>query len=90
VDIGSYIMPAAEIQVWGGSNKTNLALLKKLRPEQPAKVGAPGYRIGYNCSFKPVKIKVLKIIAKPVKKLPSWHPGKGDLGWVFMDEVFLE
>lgn len=90
VDIGSYIMPAKEIQVWGGNNKGNLILLKKLIPEQPQKVGMPGYRIGYTCSFEPRKISVLKIVAKPISKLPAWHPGKGDLGWVFVDEVFVE
>ncbi|MBC7775769.1 MAG: chitobiase/beta-hexosaminidase C-terminal domain-containing protein [Phycisphaerae bacterium] len=90
VDIGSYIMPAAEIQVWGGSNQRNLVLLKKLNPKQPEKVGAPGYRVGFNCTFKARKINVLKIVAKPVTKLPAWHPGKGERGWVFVDEVFLE
>jgi hypothetical protein len=25
----------------------------------------------------------------PVSKLPAWHPGKGDKGWVFTDEVFV-
>jgi len=83
-------MPAAEIQVWGGSSQKNLVLLKKLNPQQPEKVGAPGYRVGFNCTFQPRKISVLKIVAKPVKKLPAWHPGKGERGWVFVDEVFLE
>ncbi len=90
VDIGSYIMPAAEIQVWGGADMQKLVLLKKLTPKQPEKVGAPGYRLGFNCSFDPKKVSVLKIVAKPVAKLPAWHPGKGERGWVFLDELFLE
>ncbi len=90
VDIGSYIMPAAEIQVWGGSSQKNLVLLKKLTPKQPEKVGAPGYRVGFNCTFEARKVSVLKIVVKPVTKLPAWHPGKGERGWVFMDEIFLE
>ncbi|MCC6413496.1 MAG: chitobiase/beta-hexosaminidase C-terminal domain-containing protein [Saprospiraceae bacterium] len=90
VDIGSYIMPPAEIQVWGGSNEKNLVLLKKLNPKQPDKVGMPGYKMGFNCTFEARKVTVVKIVAKPVKKLPAWHPGKGERGWVFVDEVFLE
>lgn len=90
VDIGSYIMPAAEIQVWGGNDPKNLSLLKKINPKQPEKLGMPGYRLGFNCRFDARKVSVLKIVAKPVKKLPAWHPGKGDLGWVFLDEIFLE
>ncbi|MDO8365959.1 MAG: FN3 associated domain-containing protein [Saprospiraceae bacterium] len=90
VDIGSYIMPAAEIQVWGGSNLQHLELLKKIKPKQPEKVGAPGYKIGFTGTFDARKVSVLKIVAKPVTKLPAWHPGKGERGWVFVDEVFLE
>lgn len=90
VDIGSYIMPAAEVQVWGGSSAKNLVLLKKLYPQQPQKLGAPGYRVGFNCTFGATKVSVLKIVAKPVAKLPAWHPGKGERGWVFVDEVFFE
>ncbi len=90
VDIGSYIMPAAEVQVWGGSSAKNLVLLKKIYPQQPQKIGAPGYRVGFNCTFGATKVSVLKIVAKPVAKLPAWHPGKGERGWVFVDEVFFE
>jgi hypothetical protein len=90
VDIGSYIMPAAEVQVWGGSNQKDLVLLKKLVPQQPEKVGVPAYRQGFNCGFEARNVSVLKIVVKPVKKLPSWHPGKGEMGWVFLDEIFLE
>jgi uncharacterized membrane protein len=90
IDIGSYIMPAAEIQVWGGNDPQHLVLLKKLNPQQPTKLGMPGYKNGFNCSFEAKKLSVLKVIVKPVKKLPSWHPGKGEMGWVFVDEIFLE
>lgn len=90
IDIGSYIMPATELQVWGGMDARNLQLLKKIRPEQPQKLGMPGYKQGYTLAFPEQKVKCLKLVAKPVSKLPAWHPGKGDLGWVFVDEVFVE
>lgn len=90
VDIGSYIMPAAELQVWGGMDGKNWKLLKKLAPEQPQKLGMPGYKKGYTLSFPAQEVKYLKLVAKPVSKLPAWHPGKGDLGWVFIDEIFAE
>lgn len=90
VDIGSYIMPAAELQVWGGNSPQKLKLLKKIKPAQPDKVGIPVYRVGYTCRFETQELSVLKIVAVPVKKLPAWHPGKGDLGWIFVDELFLE
>jgi len=29
------------------------------------------------------------VILKPLPKLPAWHKGKGDKGWIFADEIFL-
>ena len=84
---GSFIMPPAEIQIWGGNDARHLTLLKKLRPEQPNKIDT--YRVGYDCTFTPRTLKVLKLVLKPVAKLPFWHPQKGEKGWVFVDEVFL-
>lgn len=88
VDIGSYIMPAAGLEVWGGTSINNLVLLKKINPAQPAGLQIPSLA-AFECAFKPRQITVLKIVAKPVMKLPDWHPGKGQKGWVFIDELFL-
>ena len=88
IDIGAFIMPAAAVEVWGGSNMGNLVLLKKLNPTQPAALQS-AYVFAYECAFKPKQIAILKIVAKPVMKLPNWHPGKGQNGWVFIDEIFL-
>lgn len=88
VDVGSYIMPPVYIEVWGGTNKNNLKLLKRISPEQPTKLQSP-FTKAFELSFTAVNIKSLKIIAMPVPKLPAWHPGKGDKGWFFTDEVFI-
>jgi hypothetical protein len=88
VDIGSYIMPAYELEVWGGKTSSDLKLLKKIKPKQPTAL-APPYLIGFDCVFVPQTVGVLKVVAKPVPKLPSWHPGKGQRGWVFVDEIFI-
>jgi len=88
VDIGSYIMPAYELEVWGGLNKSDLKLLKKIRPPQPSEQ-VPIYMAGFDCRFPKQQVAVLKVVAKPVPKLPSWHPGKGTRGWVFIDEIFM-
>jgi hypothetical protein len=88
VDINSYLMPPQEIEVWGGKTYSSLRLLKRLRPSQPSKE-APLYITGYDVDFKKSTVNVLKLIVKPVTKLPAWHRGKGDKGWFFTDEVFL-
>jgi uncharacterized membrane protein len=88
IDINSYIMPAQQLEVWGGTTTSNLTLLKTLNPTQPTQ-GLPNYIQSYECNFNPKQVTVLKVIGKPVQKLPSWHPGKGDKGWFFVDELFL-
>ena len=39
--------------------------------------------------FDPVQVKVLKIVAKPIRALPKWHGGKGKPGWVFVNEIVV-
>lgn len=89
IDIGSYIMPPTSVEIWGGPDKNHLILLKKISPEQPKKLGMAVQKLGFTANFEPREIRVLKIIAQPVQKLPPWHPGKGERGWLFLDEVFL-
>lgn len=88
VNIGSYIMPPQQIEIWAGADATNLRLLKKTNPEQPT-MDAASYMKSYELSFSPVKEKYFKLVVKPVMVLPNWHRGKGDKGWVFVDEVLV-
>ena len=88
VEIGGYIFPPQQLEVWGGKNAAHLTLLKTLNPTQPNKM-ASGILKGFDCDFKPTQVSVLKLVGKPVAKLPVWHPGKGKRAWFFIDEVFL-
>jgi uncharacterized membrane protein len=88
IDIGGYIMPPASIEVWGGDDKNNLKLLGRLTPEQPT-MSKPAFQKGFELKFKPTTVRYIKLIATPVAKLPAWHPGKGDKGWIFTDEIFV-
>ena len=88
VDIGSFLMPPVSLEVWGGSDPKKLKRLTGITPEQPSKV-KPAYQKSYDLKFKPVTVSYLKIVANPVSKLPKWHPGKGQKGWFFTDEVIV-
>ncbi len=87
-NVDSYIMPPMKVEVWGGNDKSSMKLLKSVLPEQPVKT-EPGKIAGLNVSFTPSQYKCYKVVAIPVAKLPAWHQGKGDKGWVFVDEVFF-
>ena len=34
-----------------------------------------------------IKVKYIKIEARPVEKLPEWHPAAGEKSWIMIDEV---
>ncbi|KPM47804.1 c-type cytochrome domain-containing protein [Jiulongibacter sediminis] len=87
VDAGSYIMPPVSVELWAGPSPNSMKLLGKKSPDQ-----LKGYvqkRVD-GLSFELTeKNKYIKLIARPIAKLPSWHAGSGQKGWVFIDEIYL-
>lgn len=88
VDIGGYILPPAAVEVWGGDNENSLKKLAHITPAQPDSMRS-SYMTGFDCVFKPVTVRYLKVVAIPVATLPRWHPGKGQKAWIFTDEIFV-
>jgi len=88
VDIGGFIMPPASVEVWGGNSEKNMTRLSHITPEQPDSMRAL-YMRGFDCKFKPTTVSYIKVVAVPVAALPKWHPSKGQKGWVFTDEIFV-
>lgn len=88
IDIGNFIMPPEQLEVWAGSDPNHLKLIKKINPPQPT-TDALGYMKGYDLNFAAVTARCMKIVMVPVNKLPPWHRGKGQNGWAFIDEIFL-
>lgn len=87
-NISPYIMPPVSVEVWGGDSPSNLKLLGKVKPAPASKGDLPEI-IPVEVNFSPSMYKCFKVIAVPVGKMPDWHPGKGDKGWVFVDEILV-
>jgi len=87
-NLGGYIFPPTEVEIWGGSNAKTLKLLTSIKVEQPSAY-RPQRMEALAVSFDSVTYAYYKIIAKPVSILPLWHGGKGQKGWFFIDEVFF-
>ena len=34
-----------------------------------------------------INTQKLKLVLLPLKKIPDWHNGKGNHGWLFIDEI---
>jgi uncharacterized membrane protein len=87
--IGGQIFLPTEVQVWGGADKAHLKLISTLRTGEQKK-NDPPLDTGLVCKLtKSGPVSCIKLVAKPIYKLPQWHPAKGKPSWVFADEIFL-
>jgi len=87
-NIGSQIFLPAGIEVWGGADEHHLKLLTNLKTATPQKKD-PVATINLECKIKTGNISCIKLVIKPLQKVPDWHPAKGKPAWVFTDELFL-
>jgi hypothetical protein len=63
-------------------------LIRKINPPPVTKEQLKVTRVeGLKIDIPVSTFKCYKLVAKNVQRLPEWHPGKGQKGWVFIDEV---
>ena len=43
----------------------------------------------HKLSFSPVQTRYVKVLAATEKSIPEWHGGKGNPGFLFVDEITL-
>lgn len=83
-----YIMPPEWIEIWISKDNKPFNLLKKIKPMSLTKPEKSTIK-ALNVALENQSFDKIKIIAKPVAKLPNWHKGKGEKGWFFIDEVYF-
>lgn len=82
------IFPPELVEVWGGSNPKQLKLLTKFTTSLPSKGDKPSLK-SMNGKFKTETVAYLKIVAKPLNKIPKWHRDKDKKALLLIDEMFL-
>jgi uncharacterized membrane protein len=82
------IFPPELVEIWGGNDPAKLKLLAKVKAALPGKGDKPIIKSVYG-SFKPENLTYMKIIVKPVGKIPDWHRSKGNKALVLVDEMFI-
>ena len=88
-NIGGFVFPPQEVEIWAGNSASDMSIIKKMIPVQPTGYAQNGV-VPLSVSLPAeVSYRYYKLIAKPVAKLPSWHNSKGEMGWLFVDEVFF-
>ncbi|GEO08823.1 hypothetical protein SAE01_13190 [Segetibacter aerophilus] len=70
-DVKGLIFPPASVEIWGGTDKNKLKLLMHLSPKPTVK-GDPNDNFPITCEFAPTNVSFIKIIAKPISKIPAW------------------
>jgi hypothetical protein len=84
---GAYIFPPQTLEVWIG----NKGVWKKVTsPPQANSTKIEEPRFGLVSIPLPASpMDQIRLKAQPIAKLPTWHPGAGAKGWVFVDEILL-
>ncbi len=89
-NVSAFILPPAEVNVYAGQHPSTLKWIKRVTPPVLTKDELRVVKNdGINIALGSVTYPYYRIEAKPVSKLPAWHPGKGEKAWIFVDEVFF-
>ena len=85
-DIGQWIFPPTQVEVWGGNDPNSLTKLQELSLRKPEE-SEPQHMIIHELAFETTKLKHIRVRVKNYGDLPEWHQGKGTPAWLFIDEV---
>jgi uncharacterized membrane protein len=83
----AYIFPPETVEIWTG-NQSGWQKLPETSTLTSTKLEEVRFGV-LSYSLPETDFEQLKIRLKPISKLPSWHPGAGAKGWVFVDEIIL-
>ena len=87
-DQNAWIFTPSEIQFFGSTDGKNFTLLSTQKTAiKPNLEGSHIRRLGADVSGK---ARYIKVVAKPLNPIPSWHKGAGGTGWIFADEIIVE
>jgi hypothetical protein len=83
-----YIFPPQSIVVRGGVSPDAMKVLGKVNPTRPTHGSGPYFNY-FPFDFEQTAMRFIQIEVQPLASIPSWHAGKGQKGWLFVDELVL-
>ena len=90
VDNGSYIFPILSIMIEGSNDGKEFKKLNEAKFPSLKETEVVRENKSFSCSIPAgAAYKYYRFTLLNLKKLPTWHPGKGTPGWIFVDELFL-
>lgn len=86
---GARFFPPKEVQLWTrDSPEQNWQLAKTYQPK-PLSKEDPSLLRQFEIPFSAKGVRHLKLLAKPVDRLPSWHGAAGSKAWLMVDEIVM-
>ena len=89
VNTDPYLFPPESIEIRGGTEGNDMDVLARLIPEKLEERTDRHFNF-YECKIDPVAVRYIEIVVQPLQRIPMWHPGKGEKGWFFIDEVIFQ
>ncbi len=89
IDIGAYIFPIKSVVMEGSNDSKNFEKITEAKFPDGLESDPRGAK-SFNCDFpEGTSFQYYKFTVANLKKIPSWHRGKGEPAWIFVDELFL-
>jgi hypothetical protein len=85
---GSYIFPPSKVEVWTADASGAFQLVSTDTPEMPTEVRM-SQLLMKEYPIQKSQVRKIKARLSPINPLPKWHPGAGQRGWVFVDEILI-
>ena len=90
IDNGSYIFPILSIMIEGSNDGKEFKKLNEAKFPSLKETDVVRENKSFSCAIPAgAAYKYYRFTLLNLKKLPTWHPGKGTPGWIFVDELFL-
>ena len=86
---GAFVLPPEKIIIKGGDSPAHAKVIGTLNIGIPKKDPEVNINVPLAISIIKGNYRYIEIEADNITKLPNWHNGKGQKGWVFLDEVFF-
>jgi len=88
IETENVIFPPASIEIWGGTSESNLRMIHRMDPAVPATSAKPFIKL-FDCRFPVQQVLYMKVIARPLTQIPSWHKNKKKPALLLVDEVLI-
>ncbi|HTY36733.1 MAG TPA: beta-galactosidase GalA [Bacteroidota bacterium] len=88
-DIESWIFLPTSVEYFVSNDGTNFTLLSRLKNEVPQNREG-SFTTPFTVSANPQTVRYVRVVAKNVGTIPTWHRSSGEKAWLFVDEVVVD